>query len=87
MYADDAVIFSKPKSGLQNMLDKLNVYCKRWNLKVNVDKIKVMIFELGRNTFVDIYFDGTKLELVVSFKYHAWINFFSKMANGIEVKR
>ena len=57
MYADDAVIFSKSKTGLQNMLDKLNVYCKRWNLKVNVDKTKVMIFEKGRNTFVDIYFD------------------------------
>ena len=28
-----------------------------------------MIFEKGRNTFVDIYFDGTKLELVASFKY------------------
>ena len=71
MYADDAVIFSKSKTGLQNMLDKLNVYCKRWNLKVNVDKTKVMIFEKGRTTFVDIglYFDGTKLELVASFKY------------------
>ena len=27
------------------------------------------LFERGRNTFVDIYFDGTKLELVASFKY------------------
>ena len=51
------------------MLDKLNVYCKRWNLKVDVDKTKVMISEKGRNTFVDIYFDGTKLELVASLKY------------------
>ena len=52
MYADDAVIFSKSKTGLH---DKLNVYCKRRNLKVNVDKTKVMIFEKGRNTFVNIY--------------------------------
>ena len=51
------------------MLDKLIVYCKRWNLKVDVDKTKVMISEKGRNTFVDIYFDGTKLELVASLKY------------------
>ena len=55
MFADDAVIFSKSKTCLQNMLDKLNVYCKRWNLKVNVDETKVMIFEKGRNTFVDIF--------------------------------
>ena len=61
MYADDAVIFSKSKTGLQNMLDKLNVYCKRWNLKVNVDETKVMIFEKGSNTFCRyIYIDGTK---------------------------
>ena len=46
------------------MLDKLNVYCKRCNLKVNVDKTKVMIFKKGRNTFVDIYFDGTKLVML-----------------------
>ena len=69
MYADDAVIFSKSKTCLQNMLDNLNVYCKMWNLKVNVDKTKVMILEKGRNTFVEIFFDGTKLEMVASFKY------------------
>ena len=51
------------------MLDKLNVCCKRWNLKINVDKTKVIIF--------DIYFDGTKLESVASFKYLG-LTFFQK---------
>ena len=40
MPAGDAVIFSQSETGLQNMLDKLNVYCKMWNLKVNVNKNK-----------------------------------------------
>ena len=51
------------------MLDKLNIYCKRWNLKVNVEKTKVMIFEKGRKTIADIYFDDEKLELIEAFKY------------------
>ena len=69
LYANDAVIFSKSSNGLQNMLDKLNIYCKRWNLKVNVEKTKVMIFEKGRKTIADIYFDDEKLELIEAFKY------------------
>ena len=45
MYADDAVLFSKTKQGLQIMLDKLSNYCNTWSLKVNNDKTKVMVFE------------------------------------------
>ena len=69
MYADDAVLFSKTKQGLQCMLDKLSIYCKTWNLKVNTNKTKVMIFERGRKTYADFYFNGKKLDLVESFKY------------------
>ena len=60
LYADNAVIFSKSSNGLQNMLDKLNIYCKRWNLKLNVEETKVMIFGKGRKTIADIYFDDEK---------------------------
>ena len=58
MYADDAVLFSKTKQGLQCLLDKLSIYCKTWNLKVNTNKTKVMIFENGMKTCADFYFDG-----------------------------
>ena len=50
----------------QCMIDKLSIYCKTWNLKVNTNKTKVMIFERGRK---DFYFDGKKFDLVESFKY------------------
>ena len=59
LYADNAVIFSKSSNG-QNMLDKLNIYCKRWNLKLDVEETKVMIFGKGRKTIADIYFDDEK---------------------------
>ena len=45
MYAEDAVLFSKTKQGLQIMLDKLSNYCNTWSLKVNTDKTNVMVFE------------------------------------------
>ena len=48
LYADDAVLFAHSKNGLQNMLDKLSIYCNRWKLKVNTEKTKIMIFEKGR---------------------------------------
>ena len=69
MYADDAVLFSKTKQGLQIMLEKLSNYCNTWSLKVNTDKTKVMVFEKGRATDIQIYFKGKQLELVYSFKY------------------
>ncbi|XP_073251799.1 uncharacterized protein [Porites lutea] len=44
LYADDLVIFSKSKNGLQDYLDSLSEYCKENDLSVNLNKIKVLIF-------------------------------------------
>ena len=44
MFADDLVLISQSKQGLQNALNKLQRYCDKWCLKINVDKTKVMIF-------------------------------------------
>ena len=38
LYADDLVILSESATGLQTYLDKLNDYCNRWNLKINMKK-------------------------------------------------
>ena len=43
-YADDLVLMSASKEGLQKCLDDLNIYCKKWKLKVNTDKTKILIF-------------------------------------------
>ena len=47
MFADDAVIFSDSVDGLQSSLNNLESYCRRWDLKVNVDKTKVVVFRKG----------------------------------------
>ena len=48
MYADDTVIMSEAREGLQNMLDSLVSYTKKWNLTVNIDKTKTMVFRNGK---------------------------------------
>ena len=44
-FADDLVIFSSSHTGLQNALNKLEKYCDDWQLTVNINKTKVMIFQ------------------------------------------
>jgi hypothetical protein len=44
MYADDIVLISESAKGLQDCLNKLSNYCDIWNLSVNIDKSKVIIF-------------------------------------------
>ena len=51
------------------MLDKLNEYSCVWDLKVNTEKTKIMIFEKGRKTTADIFYNNTVLEVVDNFKY------------------
>ena len=47
LFADDMVIFSRSRHGLQNGLNCLNDYCDRWGLTVNVDKTKCVAFKNG----------------------------------------
>ena len=47
MFADDLVLLSTTAEGLQCCLDKLLTYTRRWNLNVNIDKTKVIIFNKG----------------------------------------
>ena len=41
-FADDLVLISTSANGLQVCLNKLENYCKRWRLSVNVKKTKIM---------------------------------------------
>ena len=47
LYADDIVIFANSAEELQHSLDSLGDYCRKWKLKVNVKKTKVMVFRKG----------------------------------------
>jgi hypothetical protein len=68
-WADDLVLVSTSKCGLQNSLDKLGHYCEKWNLKLNVDKTKVMIMSKGYASLKNIKINGEALECVKFYKY------------------
>ena len=44
LYADDMVLFAESMEELQDLLDKLQIYCSQWKLKVNSEKSTVVIF-------------------------------------------
>ena len=43
-WADDLILISESKEGLQRCLNLLFLYCKKWGLEVNADKTKTMVF-------------------------------------------
>ena len=70
MYADDLIILSDSKAGLQKQLDKLENYCSKWKLKINNKKTKVIIFNRGNKLInTEFYLKQSKLENVKEFKY------------------
>ena len=53
LYADDIVLLSESKSGLQSSLNILGTYCSNGKLQVNVEKSKVLIFNSKGKTHVN----------------------------------
>jgi len=48
LYADDLVLLSKSKEGLQNCIDTVGNFCSNWQMNVNDKKSKVMIISKKR---------------------------------------
>ena len=70
LYADDTIVLSDSKTGLQKALDYLLLYCTKWKLTVNAAKTKVMVFNSTRLNKQDTFhFGDEKLDVVTSFKY------------------
>ena len=70
MYADDLVLISKSKTGLQNCLDKLSDYTTKWHLKINTQKSKIMIVnKTGRLSKEKFELVGETLENVREYNY------------------
>ena len=63
MYADDTLLLSKSKAGLEKALRLMEIYCQKWQLKINTDKTKIMIFN-KRPKNIDFIFNGQPLETV-----------------------
>ena len=70
LLADDTVLFSSSKDGLQNMLNLFENYCDEWKLTVNIFKTKILVFIAGRYARnLKFFFKGNELKLVTDYKY------------------
>jgi hypothetical protein len=48
MYSSDTVLLAESAEELQSELNYFYEYCEKWNLKVNINKSKVMVFSKGK---------------------------------------
>jgi hypothetical protein len=70
LYADDMVLLSHTKQGLQNCLNKLHSYCQEWQMELNLDKTKIMIMSKSGKMYNDqLYFGTHKLQNVKEYNY------------------
>ena len=60
-YADDLIILSRSKLGLQNCLNKLSSYCNSWMLKINPKKTKIMVFQKGTKKCDYVFHIGNEM--------------------------
>lgn len=68
LYADDTVLFSNSHEAMQDTLNHYEHYCNKWQLQINEDKTKVMIFgRKKKNTGFKI--NDKNIEIVNEFKY------------------
>ena len=71
LYADDIILFGKSPEDLQNALNVLYDYCKRWKLTVNTNKTKILVFRKGGRLPNDLNFvyNNVSIEIVNKFCY------------------
>ena len=84
-WADDLLLVSNSKNGLQQCLNQLYSYCEKWGLVVNTNKTKTMV--MSKHTFTNENFNFGRLSLqcVKSFNYLGFqINFNGKFRNLVQ---
>ena len=71
LYADDLVLLSPTREGLQQSLEILDNFCKNWALKINHQKTKIVIFQKrSKNEGNYIYtIDNTNIKQSKTYPY------------------
>jgi len=71
MYADDIVFLAPNPTILQEMINKLENYCEKWDLRVNLNKSKIMVFRKGGklSRLCKWEYKGREIEVVKTYKY------------------
>lgn len=71
LYADDLVLFSRSKVGLQNCLNSLESFCSTWLLEVNLNKTKIMIFQktARKPKNIQFHYKNKQIEIAQEYTY------------------
>ena len=70
LYADDTVILSETPDKLQIGLDNLYRYSDLWDLRINREKTKILVFSKGKiRRIPDFTLAGEKLDVTFNYKY------------------
>ena len=80
------LFYFKSQEDLQLLLDRMHIYCNKWGITVNTDKMVVMAFKQGtRFQEAEVYYDNHRLKSVSKFTYLgvavSFKVFFSKPQN------
>ena len=87
LFADAIVLFTTDPHSLQSQLDAISNYSSMWELKINVDKTKICIFESrkSRNDISWFIYDK-KVETVDHFRYlNVDFLYTGNMKNSVKV--
>ena len=68
-YADDKAMVSSSERGLRELVDNLNDVSKKYGMKINVKKTKVMCIARKKGRGMKILIEGQIIEQVSRFKY------------------
>ncbi|XP_075157859.1 uncharacterized protein LOC142231124 [Haematobia irritans] len=87
LYADDIVLLADDINILQNMIAKLEIYCKMWSLEVNLSKSEIMVFRNGGklSRYERWTYNGLEIKIANEFKYLG-VTFTPKMKFNKHVK-
>jgi hypothetical protein len=71
LYADDIVLVGDNIGHVQKLLDNLSLFSRKWGLKVNMDKTKLMVFRNGGiiKGVEKVYYNGERIKAVSYYKY------------------
>ena len=92
LYADDLILLSESKAGLQKCLSKLEIYAKKWKLNINKKKSKILVFGTAnqRRSYLltKWYYENEALEQVDEYCYLGiTIHFSGNFKKALKVLR
>ena len=87
LFADDVVLISTTPTGLQNQINNLVKVSNSLDLKVNIDKTKVMIFRKGGHLAKGEkwFLEGETLDIVNKYKYLGFV-FTTRLSTDIALE-